>query len=224
MAEPVEIDYTSEDQRLSWAALLELYALHPQGWTLIGGQLVHLHCWERAAASSRVTTDADAGLDVRSFPTIAWSLTSTLQAIGFRLAGTTPDGVQHRWVREDKPECVAQIDVVIPNAVGRRAGSRKTVTGGSLLESFGVQQALERSETVDVVLDNVPGRVNRPNLLGGLVGKAAALSNAGDNTGRHLDDLLILAGLLQVADLQTELSRRDRQHLRNALRQLTGQG
>lgn len=186
--------------------------------------MVHLHCWERGAASSRVTTDADAGLDVRGFPMIAWTLTSTLQEIGFRLAGTTPSGVQHRWIREGGPGFVAQIDVVVPMGIGDRAGSRRTVTGGAMLESSGIQQALERSETVDVVLDSLPGRVNRPNLLGGLVGKAAALSNAGDDKGRHLDDLLTLAGLLQALDLQTELSRRDRQHLRYALDQLTHQG
>ncbi len=93
-----------------------------------------------------------------------------------------------------------------------------------MLESFGVQQAIDRSETVDVVLDNVTGKVNRPSLIGGIVGKAAALSNAGDGTDRHLEDLLILGGLLQVTDLQTELGRRDRQHLKRALNQLTSQG
>ncbi len=92
MTESIEIDYTSEGQRLSWAALLELYDLHPHGWTLIGGQMVHLHCWARGVASPRVTTDADAGVDVRGFPQIAWTLTSTLQEIGFHLTGTSPNG------------------------------------------------------------------------------------------------------------------------------------
>lgn len=224
MTEAIEIDYTSEGQRLSWAALLELYDLHPHGWTLIGGQMVHLHCWARGVASPRVTTDADAGLDVRGFPQIAWTLTSTLQEIGFHLTGTSPNGIQHRWVREEAPNAAAQIDVVIPSAVGPRGGSRRTVAGGSMLESFGIQQALDRSDTVDVVLDNVRGKVNRPSLLGGIVGKAAALSNVGDPADRHLEDLLTLCGLLQVADLRTELNRRDRQHLKRALDQLTSQG
>lgn len=31
----------------SWLGLLDLHERLPEGWTLIGGQLVHLHCAER---------------------------------------------------------------------------------------------------------------------------------------------------------------------------------
>lgn len=34
-------------QTASWHALLDLYERHPEGWTLVGGQMVHLHCAER---------------------------------------------------------------------------------------------------------------------------------------------------------------------------------
>lgn len=30
-------------QEAAWHALLDLHEVHPTGWTLIGGQLVHLH-------------------------------------------------------------------------------------------------------------------------------------------------------------------------------------
>lgn len=36
-------------QEAAWHALLDLHEVHPTGWTLIGGQLVHLHCAERAS-------------------------------------------------------------------------------------------------------------------------------------------------------------------------------
>ena len=34
----------SPAQEASWQALLDLYEAFPNGWTLIGGQMVHLHC------------------------------------------------------------------------------------------------------------------------------------------------------------------------------------
>ena len=34
-------------QTASWHALMDLYGRHPEGWTLVGGQMVHLHCAER---------------------------------------------------------------------------------------------------------------------------------------------------------------------------------
>jgi hypothetical protein len=32
------------EQTASWLGVLDLYDRLPEGWTLIGGQLVHLHC------------------------------------------------------------------------------------------------------------------------------------------------------------------------------------
>lgn len=224
MTEPIVIDYSSRDQYSSWKALLELHEIHPYGWTLIGGQMVHLHCWERGAFSPRVTTDADAGLDLRGFPQIAATLTSALQELGFQLAGTTMSDIQHRWIRTDADESRAQLDVVVAHSTGHRARQRTTAAGGRPLESFGIQQALERSETVTVSLGGVLGQVNRPVLLGGLVGKAAALRNAGDNPARHLEDLLTLAALLTARDFQTAMNKRDREHLTYAIEQLNRQG
>jgi hypothetical protein len=30
-----------------WLGLLDVAERVPKGWCLIGGQMVHLHCWER---------------------------------------------------------------------------------------------------------------------------------------------------------------------------------
>lgn len=35
------------EQTASWLGVLDLYDHLSEGWTLIGGQLVHLHCAER---------------------------------------------------------------------------------------------------------------------------------------------------------------------------------
>lgn len=93
-----------------------------------------------------------------------------------------------------------------------------------MLESFGIQQALRRTSAVAVSLDGVAGSVNRPNLLGGLVSKAAALRNVGDSAERHLEDFLILCALLTASDLQAGLTQRDRQHISNALGKLERTG
>ena len=60
------------------------------------------------------------------------------------------------------------------------------------------------------------GSVRRPNLVGALVGKAAALSNTGDpGLGRHRRDFVILAGLLTARDFRgEELTKKDQQRLR----------
>ena len=55
-------------QTASWHALMDLYGRHAEGWTLVGGQMVHLHCAERDYSPIRPTDDADAVLDVRADP------------------------------------------------------------------------------------------------------------------------------------------------------------
>ena len=60
------------------------------------------------------------------------------------------------------------------------------------------------------------GSVRRPNLVGAPVGRAAALSNAGDpRLGRHRRDFVVLAGLLTARHFRNqELTKKDRQRPR----------
>lgn len=50
----------SRAQAEAWSALLDLSERLPTGWTLVGGQMVHLHCSERGVAPTRPTDDVDA--------------------------------------------------------------------------------------------------------------------------------------------------------------------
>jgi hypothetical protein len=43
------------EQTASWLGLLDLHERLAEGWTLIGGQLVHLHCAERGQFPVRPT-------------------------------------------------------------------------------------------------------------------------------------------------------------------------
>jgi hypothetical protein len=202
------------EQTASWHALLELYERLDRGWTLIGGQLVHLHCAERGRLPDRVTNDADTVIDVRADPSMLLTFTKALTDLGFRSAGVSAEGLQHRWLREQ-----ACLDVLLPEGIGERARTREGVTGSPTLPTQGGTQALARSEAVAVTVAGRAGHVLRPGLVGALVAKAAAHTNTGDrDPRRHRRDFLILAGLLSAADFRDEtLTGKDRQRLRRML-------
>jgi hypothetical protein len=143
--------------------------------------------------------------------------TGTLTDLGFESAGISAEGDQHRWVRDR-----ALIDVLLPDGVGERASNRLGVTGGPTLPTAGGTQALQRSEVVAVTVDSRPGFVRRPNLIGALVVKAAAHSNAGDpGIARHRRDFVVLAGMVTATDFSDEkLTRKDRQRLHSIINKI----
>lgn len=205
------LPHMPREQTASWLGLLDIYDRLNHGWTLIGGQLVHVHCAERGRFPVRPTNDADTVIDVRADPAILHTFTTILTDLGFRSAGITAEGRQHRWVRGE-----ASIDVLLPEGVGQRAGERKGVTGSPTLPTEGGTQALRRSETVAVTVAGRNGFVLRPNLVGALVAKAAAHTNPGDHdTRRHRQDFVALAGLIAVSDFAGDkLNNTDRRRLR----------
>ena len=115
----------TERQRQSWLGLLDLAADFPNGWCLVGGQMVHLYRQERGLSPSRPTNDGDVVLDVRAQPNVLRDFTGALAAVGFSSAGVSPEGHQHRWVRDR-----ASIDLLIPQGLGRAADTRTGITGG----------------------------------------------------------------------------------------------
>lgn len=56
---PVELPVLSATQEACWLGLLDLAEKHLDGWTLIGGQMVHLLCAERGVEPYRSTPDVD---------------------------------------------------------------------------------------------------------------------------------------------------------------------
>lgn len=77
VADRVQLPPMVEAQRQSWLVLLDVYERLNSGWTLIGGQLVHLHCAERNVVPPRPTTDVDTVLDVRAEPAMLAMFTSS---------------------------------------------------------------------------------------------------------------------------------------------------
>lgn len=148
-------------QAEGWNGLLDVAERHPSGWTLVGGQMVQLHCIERDTTPGRPTDDVDTVLDVRAEPQVLHTFT---------------------------------------------------------IETPGAQQALDRSEAVEVTLDGRTGKIRRPDLLGALVAKAAAHSVVLDRArSRHLLDLATLTTLVRPSDRIGRAGPRDRRQLEAAL-------
>lgn len=193
----------------AWHALLDLYERHPDGWTLIGGQMVHLYCAERGYEPTRPTSDADAVVNVRE-PGLLGAVTETLLDMGFA-AEPSADGVQHRWVRD-----AAVLDVLIPEGAGERSASRRSASGFPTVSAPGGTQALGRSEAVDVQVAGRVGAVRRPVLLSAMILKAAArLETNGAARERHCLDFAALAAMMAAQDTAAfALQRKDKKRLR----------
>jgi len=212
MPEPTVLPAMAEGQEQAWHALMDLGERIDSGWTLVGGQLVHLHCAERGITPSRPTNDVDTVVDIRASQTMLEEFTGALADMGFA-PDTSGDGVQHRWLRGP-----AQIDVLIPEGVGERATARLGAGGARTISAPGTTQALARTETVTVTVGSRTGSVLRPTLVGALVAKAAARTEiAADRArSRHCVDFVVLANLVSARDFrETDLRARDRQRLRD---------
>lgn len=212
---------TSAGQEASWHALLDLHEVLPEGWVLVGGQMVHLHAAERGYRLVRPTDDADAVLDVKLVPTILHDVTEALVDLGFASSGVSASGVEHRWNRG-----AAQIDLLIPQGLGERLRAQVVgITGSPTVETPAGQIAVDLSELVDVQVGDRVGHVRRPTLLGALIAKAAAdttvrVSSA--TAGRHLEDFVTLSAMLKVSDLAgTTSTRGQRRYVAKALKKVS---
>ncbi len=91
------------------------------------------------------------------------------------------------------------------------------MTGGTTIASPAVQQALDRSSPVRVVVAGRAGTVNLPSLHAALVAKSAAYGVVLDrHRDRHLTDLCALLSVVERGDGLESSSSRDLEHLSNA--------
>lgn len=203
-------------QTASWLGLFDLADRMPDGWTLVGGQMVQLHCFERDFEPVRATTDVDTVLHVREQPNALMSITQVLSEIGFvtDLAMSVGD-INHRWRRDE-----AVIDVLIPRFLGPVGSARPDIHGAPGLETPGAQKQIDRSEQVTVVIGDRFAVINRPTIVGSLIGKASALLLPGD-VRRHLEDFVVMAVLVRPEDFASDrLNRLDMDRLTHAIGKL----
>ena len=201
-------------QIASWIGLFDLADRMNTGWTLVGGQMVQLHCFERGVSPPRATTDVDAVLHVRERPDVLRSVTQVLSDIGFVTdLAMSVNGTNHRWRRGD-----AVIDVLIPRHLGPVASARPDIHGAPGLETPGAQKQIDRSQKITVSIDDRTAFINRPSIVGSLIGKASALLLPGDKS-RHLEDFVVMAVLAQPDDFTNDepLNRLDIDRLTHAI-------
>lgn len=204
----------TQAQAAGWRTLITLAQRIPKGWCVVGGQMVHLLCWERGATPSRPTDDSDVVLDIRSSPTMLRLFTTELMSLGYASAGESMTGHQHRWISQD-----GLIDILIPRFLGEVASNRKGATGGTTIETPGGQRALDLSTPIKVALGREAAAIWRPTLHGAIVAKSAAFSVQLDlHRQRHLLDLVVLSTLLRRDDIAPEeLTASDRERIGSAL-------
>lgn len=192
-----------------WAALIELSELRPGEWTLVGGQMVFLHAMEHGVEPPRVSTDLDVLVNARVVTGGVREFVAAIEAVGFELAGASPDGIAHRYGRKG-----VSVDVLAPEGLGPRT-DLTTTPPGRTLQVPGGTQALDRTELVPVAFGGQEGFVPRPSLLGAIVGKAVAV-DVDDVPDAQRLDLAVLLGLVDDPFAVAEqLTKKDRQRLRS---------
>lgn len=185
----VELVARDDAEAALWSEALDLAtALPGRGWTLIGAQMVLLHCLEHGIPLGRTSGDLDLLVDVRLAANATRALADQLIGLGFAPI-VTIDGRGHRFGRDRMI-----VDLLAPDGVGRRT-SLETVQSARTIEVPGGSQALLRTELVEVTFGERIARLPRPNLLGAILLKARAVSVA-DDPAKHRSDLALLLSLV----------------------------
>ncbi len=189
------------------------------------GLMVQLLCAEAGVEGSRATEDADLAVDVFDDRSSLRLLTAQLFRMGFH--DGTPDSStgdakkSYRWVRDG-----LKVDFMVPSKTERQKCPARTVTGRPAVEFPGVQQAVRRSELVevDVIGTPVSGRIRRPNLAGAIVIKSVAGVADKRDTQRHWEDLALLgqicAGRPDLSGIRDSLKPRDQRRIRKVLEKM----
>jgi hypothetical protein len=97
----IELPALAGTERELWDALLDLAERQPDGWMLVGGQMVFLRALEQGRVPPRVTRDLDVLADLRARPAaLPWILT-TLSELDFEVELAAPGESGHRFKRGD---------------------------------------------------------------------------------------------------------------------------
>ena len=193
-----------------WTTLIELSNSDLPEWTLVGGQMVMLHAVERAAAPLRVSRDIDVVINARVLTGAIHRFVAGIESRGFRLAGASPQGVAHRYIRER-----TGIDVLAPDELGPRA-DLTTTSPGRTIQTPGGTQALARTELVPVEHAGERALLPRPSLLGAIIVKAAAVTVDDVPQAQRQDLALLLSLVADPAEMAEATTKKDRARLRHA--------
>lgn len=206
-----------------WLLLADLAEDNDEDWLLIGGQMVYLLALEHGMRLPRATADMDVVVNVRALPGGTQWLAQWLTECGFTQDQPSADGLSHRFSRQLSDQRGAVIfDVLAPEGL-RTNTDLTTIPPGRTVSTPGATRALSRSRLVEVGIPQAGGemrigRVPCPDMLGGLVLKAAAISEIttriGDPMRDWQDSALLLAAIPDPIALADEVCAKDRKRLR----------
>ena len=219
---PILLERLIPAQEQAWHTLFDLAETEPNGWVLVGGQMVYLLAVENGRSPSRTTVDADVVVDVRAKPQATRWLAGWLENRGFVIDKISADGIGHRFTRPADPgPGTVIVDVLAPEGLGDQTA---TITSppARTVEAPGGAQALRRGELVTVTVTDVAGhsartgKVRRPTVLAALVAKAASTQiPVRVNRERDWEDAAMLLTLIADPIAAAEqCDRKDRQRLR----------
>lgn len=205
-------------------AVLQALDPSPHPWTVVGGLMVMMHCLRHEVPFTRATGDADIAVGVFTHRRALREFTRDLTQLGFvditpaPLAGAP---LSYRWSRDP-----VLIDLLVPERVNAQDIVPLTASRRPAVELPGVQQALARTQRLNIELDDGhTGLVRVPDLLGALTIKSVAVLTDRRTTGRHLGDLVMLIDALaasgDVIRYSGELRPEDRARIRRATASLT---
>lgn len=208
----VTLDPPDEQSRALWHNALSLMSELDSDWTLVGGLMVQLLAVRYGVPSTRLTVDIDILADSRRRPSSTERIGATLTKLGFEAAGQARLRDPETAFRFERAGTV--VDLLAPEKAGRRRPP-KTVGNFQTIEIPGGTQALARSETLHVRLDDAEGNVRTPTLLGAILLKARAIRSSHRDQDR--DDLVVLLACIEdPIALREDLKRTERGWLRAA--------
>jgi hypothetical protein len=187
----IRIELIDPDAMDLWRAVAKVAAAFggDRRWCLVGGLMVALFAIE-AQQTQRTTTDIDVLADARARPSgTAWA-TRRLKALGATLR-ESQESQRERGFRFDFDGQI--VDVLAPDGLG---SSGATTTGKlQTIQIPGGTQALDRTELVEIVIEDVAVTLRRPSLIAAILLKARALRvHSRPEDQRH--DLVTLLSLL----------------------------
>jgi hypothetical protein len=192
----------------------------PQPWTLVGGLMTQVHCAEMLVPPPRVTEDVDIAVSVFTHRNSLRSVTECLRKLEFEdktpMAPKPKDQLSYRWVNAG-----VKIDVLVPEKVNDQTYAPRGVTQLNAVEMPGLQQAIMRTERVQIRGAGRRGSLRRPDLLGAIVVKSAAAVNDNRDRDRHRTDLVSLAWAASLhpglSTFAQQVSAKDKRRISRAL-------
>lgn len=173
----------------AWAALCELTNGYDGEWVLIGARMVELHGLEQGRTPPRRSADLDTITNARTHGSRPRDLAARLINHGYHL-DLGPERLGHRFRRG-----AVSIDVLAPDHLGARA-DLTTVHGARTIQVPGGTRALRAAQPVTVRCRNRRALIPRPDLLGALIAKSAAVKVDDAPASQRLD-LTFLYSLVQ---------------------------